>query len=68
MNKVNNNRLHEIVITAIIIRDGKYLITKRSPNKRRFPGKWTVPGGKLEISDYIGLPKDILENLKITST
>ena len=58
MNTEQNNRLHEVVITAIIVKDGKYLITRRSPNKRRFPGMWTVPGGKLETSDYIDLPKD----------
>jgi len=58
MNKANNNRLHEVVITAIVIKDDKFLITRRSPNKKRFPGKWTVPGGKLEISDYVDLPKE----------
>ena len=58
MNKINDNKLHEVVITAIVIKDSKYLITRRSPNKRRFPGKWTVPGGRLEISDYIDLPKE----------
>lgn len=55
---MENKYLHEVVITAIIIKDGKYLITRRSPNKRRFPGMWTVPGGKLETNDYINLPKE----------
>lgn len=50
--------LHEVVITAIVVKDGRYLITRRSPNKRRFPGRWTVPGGKLEAVDYLDLPKD----------
>ena len=58
MNKVNDYRLHEVVITAIVIKSDKYLITRRSANKKRFPGKWTVPGGKLEVSDYIDLPKE----------
>jgi 8-oxo-dGTP diphosphatase len=53
-----NKLLHEIAITAIIVNDGKFLITKRAMTKKRFPGKWTVPGGKLEIEDYINLPKD----------
>lgn len=53
-----NSLLHEVVITGIIVKDGKYLITKRSLNKKRFPGKWTVPGGKLEVSDYKDLPKE----------
>ncbi len=55
---MENKYLHEVAITAIIVKDGKYLITRRSPNKKRFPGMWTVPGGKLETDDYIGLPKD----------
>ncbi|MBL7045851.1 MAG: NUDIX domain-containing protein [Parcubacteria group bacterium] len=50
--------LHEVAITAIIVKDGKYLITRRSKSKRRFPGMWVVPGGRLETSDYVELPKD----------
>ena len=56
--KTANQYLHEVVITAIVVKNGKYLITRRSPNKKRFPGMWTVPGGKLETNDYIELPKD----------
>lgn len=58
---MENSYLHEVVITAIIVKDGKYLITRRAPNKKRFPGMWTVPGGKLETSDYVHLPKDTKE-------
>lgn len=54
----NKQLLHEIAITAIIVKNSKFLITRRSPNKKRFPGMWTVPGGKLEVEDYIKLPKD----------
>ncbi|MEK7149261.1 MAG: NUDIX domain-containing protein [Patescibacteria group bacterium] len=53
-----NQYLHEVAITAIVVKDGKYLITRRSPNKKRFPGMWTVPGGRMESSDYLQLPKD----------
>ena len=53
-----NHHLHEVVITAIVVKDGKYLITKRSMQEKRFPGMWTVPGGKFETSDYVNLPKD----------
>ncbi len=53
-----NQHLHEVAITAIITKGDKYLIIRRSPNKKRFPGMWTVPGGKLESSDYLALPKD----------
>jgi len=54
----NEHYLHEVAITAIIIKGDKYLITRRSQSKKRFPGLWTVPGGKLEAKDYLALPKD----------
>lgn len=53
-----NPNLHEVAITAIIIKNSKFLIIKRSASKKRFPNMWTVPGGKLETSDYTSLPKD----------
>ena len=42
----------------MVIKDDKFLITRRSANKKRFPGIWTVSGGKMETSDYLQLPKD----------
>jgi len=55
--ETQNIELHRVVATAIIHKDGKYLIVKRNPNKRVMPGKWTVPGGGLEVTDYINTPK-----------
>jgi 8-oxo-dGTP diphosphatase len=55
---MENNFLHEVAITAIIVKDGKYLITRRTMTKKRWPGQWTVPGGRLEVSDYTKWPKD----------
>ncbi len=52
------NKAHYVVVTAIIIKDGKFLIAKRSDNEKVNPGQWTVSGGKLEISDYSKRPKD----------
>ncbi|MBX4212019.1 NUDIX domain-containing protein [Candidatus Pacearchaeota archaeon] len=63
-------KAHYIVVTGILVKDGKYLIVKRAPWEKAFPGKWTVPGGKLETKDYSSLPKDtsdhwynVLENV-----
>ena len=53
-----NNKLHYVAVTGIIVKDGKYLITKRSDKEKVFPGFWTVPGGRLEQEDYINNPKD----------
>ena len=55
---IDKNKAHYVVATAIIIKDGKFLITKRAPWEKAFPNEWTVPGGKLETNDYIRLPKD----------
>jgi len=49
---MDTNKAHHVVATGIIVKDGKYLICKRSDQEKAFPGKWTVPGGKLETSDY----------------
>lgn len=54
--EIKNRELHRIVSTAIIHRDGTYLITRRSLLKKAFPGQWTVPGGGMEIDDYIVTP------------
>ena len=67
---MDKNKLHYIVVTGIIAKDGKYLIAKRANWEKAFPGKWTVPGGKLEVLDYVLRKKDtnehwynVLENL-----
>lgn len=52
-------RLHFVVATAIIVKDGKYLIAKRSEREKAFPGKWTVPGGKLVTSEYRDRPRSV---------
>ncbi|MDP1728938.1 MAG: NUDIX domain-containing protein [archaeon] len=48
----NKNQAHYIVVTGILVKDGKFLITKRADWEKAFPGRWTVPGGKLEVLDY----------------
>ena len=56
---VDRNLNHYIVVTGILVNtQGKYLITKRAEWEKAFPGKWTVPGGKLEVLDYVLREKD----------
>ena len=46
--------LHTISVTVILVnKEGRFLIVKRSDNLERWPGKWAVPGGKLEKKGYI---------------
>lgn len=53
------DKVHYVSVTGIIRnKEGKYLICKRSPSEKAFPNKWCVPGGKIEVSDFINSPKD----------
>jgi 8-oxo-dGTP diphosphatase len=58
MEKSEQDKLHFVVVTGIIIKDGKFLIVKRSPKEKAFPSLWTVPGGKLRKGDYTKTLKD----------
>ncbi len=55
---MTGKKLFKVVITAIVVRDGKFLVMQRSANEKKFPSRWTVPGGKLSTDDYTELPKD----------
>ena len=54
----DKNQMHYVTATVILVRDGKFLIAKRADWEKAFPGKWTVPGGKLEVLDYVLKQKD----------
>lgn len=54
----DDTELHRIAVTGIIWKkeaDGtyRYLITKRAPHKKAWPGRWTVPGGGMQTGDYV---------------
>ncbi len=44
---------HVVAVTAVITRDNKALILKRSEKEVAFPGMWTIPGGKVEIGETV---------------
>ena len=50
-------KAHYVSVTGIIKKDGKYLICKRSEKEKAFGGKWCVPGGKIEMKDFMNGPK-----------
>ncbi len=55
----NKNLTHFVVVTGIIVnQEGKFLVVKRADWEKAFPGRWTVPGGKLEVLDYVLRNKD----------
>jgi len=54
----DSKKAHYLAVSGIIVKDGKFLITKRAPTEKAFPNQWAVPGGKLELDDYTKRPKD----------
>ncbi|VVB79982.1 Nucleoside triphosphatase NudI [uncultured archaeon] len=58
MKSYDKNLIHYVVVTGILVKDGKFLIVKRADWEKAFPGRWTVPGGKLEVLDYSLKQKD----------
>jgi len=48
------NKLFYFVANAVIYRasDRKCLVLKRSEQEKVFPGKWAIPGGKLEWDEF----------------
>lgn len=42
--------MHSVLVNAIIEKDGKILLSQRSLDEKHEPGKWTVPGGKIDIT------------------
>jgi ADP-ribose pyrophosphatase YjhB (NUDIX family) len=51
-----DKKIHYVAATVIIVKDNKFLILKISEKEKAYPGKWTVPGGKLERDDYESKP------------
>ena len=56
-----DEKKHFVVATGIVVKEDKYLIVKRAEWEKAFPGRWTVPGGKLEPTDYLERDKDAAE-------
>jgi len=42
-----------VLINAVVVKDGKILISQRSWEEKHGPGKWCIPGGKLEYSGVV---------------
>jgi 8-oxo-dGTP diphosphatase len=56
------------VVSAAIVRDGRYLITQRL-DKAVLPGLWEFPGGKVEEgeSDEVALQRELQHRLGVTA-
>lgn len=41
-------KTHLILVNAVVEKNGKILVSQRSWEETHMPGKWTIPGGKVE--------------------
>lgn len=62
---MNPDKHFQVVATAIILKEPfkkgvapKYLIMQRGPEEDPFPNMWTVPGGKLKVSEFKDTPRE----------
>ncbi len=46
-----NNQTHILLINALVIKGGKVLIGQRSYKETHAPGKWSIPGGKVDRTE-----------------
>ena len=58
MQTKDNAKFHIVLVIGAIEKDGKILIAQRSHEELQAPGKWSLPGSKVEVK---GLDLDILE-------
>lgn len=48
---MDNTSFYSILVNAVIVNEGKILISQRSMSEKHQPGAWTIPGGKIENYD-----------------
>ena len=62
---MNNNKLQ--VVGAVLIKNNKILLPKRSANLKKMPNKYEFPGGKVEEGESLkeGLKRELKEELNI---
>jgi 8-oxo-dGTP pyrophosphatase MutT (NUDIX family) len=57
---------HQPIVSGILIRDGRILLTQRLPNKS-FPFCWETPGGKVDPGESLvdALAREWMEELRL---
>ncbi len=51
MSDLATDKTHLVLINAVVEKNGKILASQRSMEETHDPGKWTIPGGKVERTD-----------------
>ncbi len=45
------DKMHLVLVNAVVEKGGKILVSQRSWEETHEPGKWTIPGGKVERTE-----------------
>lgn len=66
MNTKDNAKFHIVLVIGAVEKKGKILIAQRSFEELQAPGKWALPGGKVEIKvlDLDTLEKTLAREIK----
>ena len=62
--KINEKQQFPNVVAAIILdKEGRILVSQRALNSELYPGKWQIPGGKVEKGEnhLIALKREVKE-------
>ncbi len=67
----DNAKLHIVMVQGWVKKDGKFLMAQRSFKELQAPGAWSIPGGKIEEGEGLGvveqtLKKEILEEVGVS--
>ncbi len=44
-----STNLHSVIVNVLVKKDDMILVSQRSLDEPHEPGKWTIPGGKVEV-------------------
>lgn len=51
MQKLAIDKSHSVITNAVVVKEGQVLISQRGTTEAHDPGKWTIPGGKVEQTE-----------------
>ena len=56
-----------IAVKAFIVKDNKLLLLRRRSNDVHSPGKWDIPGGRLDIGEnpFLGVKREAKEEVNL---
>ncbi len=50
---MSDHPMHSLLVNAVVFKDNLVLVSQRSFEEEHMPGYWTIPGGKVEVTDEV---------------